>query len=35
MFDIFVLAVVGILDIIGLFKGMVKQLFGLVGVERG
>jgi membrane protein required for colicin V production len=34
-FDIIVLAVIGILTIIGLFNGMVKQLFGLAGVVAG
>ena len=35
MFDIIVLAVIGILTIIGLWKGVVKQLFGLLGVVAG
>ena len=35
MFDIIVLAVIGVLTIIGLWKGMVKQLFGLLGVIGG
>ena len=35
MFDIIVLAVIGILTIIGLWKGIVKQLFGLLGVIAG
>ena len=35
MFDIIVLAVIGIFTIIGLFNGMVKQLFGLAGVVAG
>jgi membrane protein required for colicin V production len=35
MFDIIVLAVIGILTIIGLFNGMVKQLFGLAGIVAG
>jgi membrane protein required for colicin V production len=35
MFDIIVLAVIGILTIAGLFSGMVKQLFGLAGVIGG
>jgi membrane protein required for colicin V production len=34
-FDIIVLAIIGILTIAGLFSGMVKQLFGLVGVIGG
>ena len=35
MFDIIVLAVIGILTLIGLFHGMVKQLFGLAGIVAG
>jgi membrane protein required for colicin V production len=35
VFDIIVLAVIGILTIIGLSNGMVKQLFGLAGVIAG
>jgi len=35
IFDIIVLAVVGILTIIGFWKGMVRQIFGLVGVIAG
>jgi membrane protein required for colicin V production len=35
MFDIIVLAVIGILTIVGLFHGMVKQLFGLAGIVAG
>jgi len=35
MFDIIVLAVIGILTIRGLFSGTVRQLFGLVGVVAG
>jgi membrane protein required for colicin V production len=35
MFDIVVFAVVGILTVIGLWKGMVRQLFGLAGVIAG
>ena len=35
MFDIIVLAVIGILTIIGLWKGVVKQFFGLLGVVAG
>jgi membrane protein required for colicin V production len=35
MFDIIVLAVIGILTIFGLLNGMVKQLFGLAGVVAG
>jgi membrane protein required for colicin V production len=35
MFDIIVFAFVGILTIIGLWKGLVKQLFGLLGVVAG
>jgi membrane protein required for colicin V production len=35
MFDITVLAVIGILTMIGLWKGVVKQLFGLLGVVAG
>jgi len=35
MFDIIVIAIIGILTIIGLWKGMVKQLFGLLGVIAG
>ncbi len=35
MFDIIVLVVIGILTIIGLWKGVVKQLFGLLGVLAG
>ncbi|MBA4419013.1 MAG: hypothetical protein C0392_14080 [Syntrophus sp. (in: bacteria)] len=34
-FDIIVLAVIGILTIIGLWKGMVRQIFGLLGVIAG
>ena len=34
-FDIIVLAIVGILTIIGLFDGMAKQLFGLAGIIGG
>jgi uncharacterized membrane protein required for colicin V production len=34
-FDIIVFAVVGILTIIGLWKGFVRQLFGLLGVVAG
>ena len=35
MFDIIVLAVIGILTIIGLWRGVVKQFFGLLGVVAG
>jgi membrane protein required for colicin V production len=35
MFDIIVLAVIGILTVFGLLNGMVKQLFGLAGVVAG
>lgn len=35
MFDIIVLAVIGILTIIGLWKGLVKQIFGLLGAIAG
>ncbi|MCG6534538.1 MAG: CvpA family protein [Syntrophales bacterium LBB04] len=35
MFDIIVLAFIGILTIVGFWKGMVKQLFGLAGVVAG
>jgi len=35
MFDIIVVAVIGVLTIIGLWKGMVKQISGLVGVIAG
>jgi membrane protein required for colicin V production len=35
MFDIIVLTVIGILTIIGLWKGVVKQVFGLLGVVAG
>jgi membrane protein required for colicin V production len=35
MFDIIVFAFIGILTIIGLWKGLVKQLFGLLGVVAG
>lgn len=35
MFDIIVIAAIGILTIIGLWKGMVKQLFGLAGLIAG
>lgn len=34
-FDIIVLAVIGILTVLGFWKGMVKQLFGLLGVIAG
>lgn len=34
-FDIIVIAVIGILTIIGFWKGMVKQVFGLLGVIAG
>ena len=34
-FDIIVLAVIVILTIIGLWKGMVRQIFGLLGVIAG
>lgn len=34
-FDILVIAVIGILTIIGFWKGMVKQVFGLLGVIAG
>jgi membrane protein required for colicin V production len=35
MFDIIVFAFIGILTIVGLWKGLVKQLFGLLGVIAG
>jgi membrane protein required for colicin V production len=35
MFDIAVLAVIGLLTIVGLFHGMVRQLFGLAGIAAG
>jgi membrane protein required for colicin V production len=35
IFDIVVLAVIGILTIIGFWKGTVRQLFGLLGVVSG
>ncbi|OPY81615.1 MAG: Colicin V production protein [Syntrophorhabdus sp. PtaU1.Bin153] len=35
LFDIVVIAVIGILTIIGLWKGMVKQFVGLLGVVAG
>jgi len=35
VFDIIVIAVIGILTIIGFWKGMVKQAFGLLGVIAG
>lgn len=35
MFDIIVLAVIGILIIIGFYEGMVRQLFGLAGLVAG
>jgi membrane protein required for colicin V production len=35
MFDIIVLSVIGIVTLIGLWKGMMKQLFGLLGVIAG
>lgn len=35
MFDIVVLGVIGILTIIGLWKGALKQFFGLLGVVAG
>jgi membrane protein required for colicin V production len=35
MFDIIVLAVIGILTVVGLFNGIVKQLFGLGGIVAG
>jgi uncharacterized membrane protein required for colicin V production len=35
MFDIIVLAVIGILTVLGLLNGMVKQFFGLAGVVAG
>jgi membrane protein required for colicin V production len=35
MFDIIVFAFIGILTIIGLWKGLVKQVFGLLGVITG
>ena len=35
MFDIIVIAVIGILTIIGLWKGMVRQLFGFAGLVAG
>jgi membrane protein required for colicin V production len=34
-FDIIVLVVIGLLTVIGLFSGMLKQLFGLAGVLAG
>ena len=34
-FDIIVIAVISILTIIGLWKGLVKQVFGLLGVIAG
>jgi membrane protein required for colicin V production len=34
-FDIIVIAVIGMLTIIGLWKGLVKQIFGLLGVIAG
>jgi membrane protein required for colicin V production len=35
MFDIIVIAVIGILTIIGFYNGMMRQLFGLVGLVAG
>ena len=35
MFDITVLAIIGILTIFGLYNGMAKQLFGFVGLVAG
>jgi membrane protein required for colicin V production len=35
MLDIIVLAVVGVLTLIGLWKGMVRQFFGLLGLIAG
>lgn len=35
MFDIVVLAIIGILTIIGLWKGFLKQFFGLLGLVTG
>jgi membrane protein required for colicin V production len=35
VFDIIVLVIVGILTVIGLWKGMVRQLFGLAGLIAG
>ena len=35
MFDIIVLAVIGIPTIIGLFNGTLKQLFGIAGIVAG
>jgi membrane protein required for colicin V production len=35
VFDVIVLAVVGICTLMGLWKGMVKQFFGLMGVIAG
>jgi membrane protein required for colicin V production len=35
MFDIIVLLIIGLLTIMGFFSGMVKQIFGLVGVVAG
>jgi membrane protein required for colicin V production len=35
MFDIIVIAVVGVLTFLGLWKGMVRQLFSLAGVIAG
>ena len=34
-FDIIVVAIIGIVTIIGFWKGMVKQIFGLLGVIAG
>ena len=35
MFDIIVLAVVGVLTLLGLWKGLVRQIVGLAGVAAG
>jgi membrane protein required for colicin V production len=35
MFDIIVLAVVGVLTLLGLWKGLVRQVVGLAGVAAG